>query len=131
MERLGTGTNFGDHYHDNHDDGDVEQTHDQKEDSVETVDTYKPLYDQDPDSPAWEDHPRERLQDAADRQAEDKVEGQGAYVAARVGYRYRARLDRQGGGWSPLDTSSYVAPVFVRVSDLQQRWDWRPDIDQA
>ena len=127
MEKLGHGTNFGD---DHHDDGDVEQTHDQQEHPVETGNAYVPLYDLGPGSPAWEDHPPERLQGAVDHQAEDKVEGQAAYVAARVGFRYRARLDRQGEGWSPPDTSDYVAPVFVRVSDLQ-RWDWKLDTDQA
>ena len=125
MERLGYGTNFGD---DHDDDGDVEQTHDQQGYRGETGDTYEPLYDLGPDSLAWADHSLERPQDAVDHQADDKVAGQAAYIAARVGYRYRARLSRQGEQWSPPDTKDYAAPVFVRVSDLQ-RWDGEPETE--
>ena len=130
MERLGYGRDFSDDYDDDHDDSDVEQTHDQQEYRAETGETYEPWYDLDPDSPHWEDHRPERLRDAVDHQAEHKAEAQIQYFAARLGYRYRARISRQGKSWVPPDTSEYVAPVFVRVSELQRR-DEMPAADYA
>ena len=123
MERLGYGRDFRDDY----DDSDVEQTHDHQE---YRGDTYEPSFDLDPDSPHWEDHSPENLRDAVDHQAELKAEAQKAYYLERIGYIYGARLSREGKKWVPPDTTDYVAPVFVRVADLQS-WNEGPAGEQV
>ena len=126
MGKLEDGKDFRDHYEDKYDDSDVEQTHDQPAYREKTAETYEPEYFRDPESPHWEEHRPERLRDAVDRQAEHRAEAHAKYFAARLGYRYRARLSRQGQRWVPPDTSENMAPVFVRASGLQ-----RPAADQA
>ena len=132
MERLEYGRYFRDDGDDggNHDESDAGQIHDRQEYHGETGETYEPRYDLDPGLPLWEDHPPERLRDAVGHQAEHRAEAQAEYFAARLGWRYRSRLRRQGRNWVPPNTSEYVAPVFVPVSYLLSP-DGEPAADQA
>ena len=48
------------------------------------------------------------------------VEAAHLYAEARFGWKYRARLRRQGK-FVPPDIRGYSAPAFVRVADLQKK----------
>ena len=49
------------------------------------------------------------------------AEGQADGLAARFGWRFRARGGRRGKGWTPPNTKEHSTPVFVRVENLRKR----------
>lgn len=133
MERLGYGRerDYGDA--DGYELGDGQEAHGQQQDGH--GEEYRDWPDGDP---VYEDFNDEDLDDDGFGNDDDEVEdftgldeylayyaagaeGQADGLAARFGWRFRARGGRRGKGWTPPNTRDHCTPVFVPVENLQRR----------
>ena len=130
MERLGYGRerDYGDEGDYGH--GDNEQFHGQQDGHGEE---YQDWHEDDFDNNDFDDEDLDGddaedftgLAEYLDHYAAD-TEAQTDGLAARFGWRFRARGGRRGKKWLPPSTRDHYTPVFVRVKDLQKRGDDSP-----
>lgn len=124
MERLGYGRerDYGDA--DGYELGDGQEAHGQQQDGHgEEYQDWHDDEDLDDDGFGDEDDDVDDLTGVAEYLAyyAAGAEGQADGLAARFGWRSRARGGRRGKKWLPPSTRRHSTPVFVRVEYLQKR----------
>lgn len=123
MERLGYGRERGYGDADGYEHGDSQEAHGRQDGHGEEYRDWHDDEDFDDDGFGDEDDDVEDFTGVAEYLAyyAAGAEGQADGLAARFGWRFRARGGRRGKGWTPPNTRDHCTPVFVRVENLRKR----------